>query len=102
MSEHQNTSAQPIGFPLPNWTPRPLPPRTAMIGRTCRVEPIDVGRHAAELFEANRLDAAGTNWTYLGSGPFDDFAGYRDWLAKISAGGDPMFHAIIDGASNQA
>jgi RimJ/RimL family protein N-acetyltransferase len=101
MSDRTNEFGQPIGFPVEGWTPRAMPPRTAMIGRTCRVEPLDVATHAADLFEANREDLDGRNWTYLNSDPFDDLDAYRTWLAKMSAGDDPMFHAIIDAASGK-
>jgi hypothetical protein len=65
MNEHRNPLGQPIGFPVEGWTARPTPPRTPMIGRWCRVEPLDVARHAAALHEANLDDADGRNWTYL-------------------------------------
>src|SRR5258707_12611259 len=58
----RNHLGQPVGFPMPGWTPRPMPPRTAMAGRFATVEPLDPDRHAAELFEANaedREDATG-------------------------------------------
>lgn len=95
MSDRVNEFGLPIGFPVPGWTPRPLPPRTPMTGRFCRVEPVDVERHAADLHEAN-LEGDGRNWTYLFNGPFTDFDEYRAWLAKMSAGNDPLFHAIVD------
>ena len=94
-------SELPIGFPVPDWTARPLPPHTPMIGRWCRVEPLDVDRHAAELFEASREDRDGRNWTYLTSGPFDELDGYRAWLQKIATN-DPMFHAIVDQQTGKA
>jgi len=34
-----------------------------MIGRWCRVEPVDVERHAADLHEANCDDREGRNFT---------------------------------------
>jgi RimJ/RimL family protein N-acetyltransferase len=97
-----NRFGQPIGAPVEGWTARPLPPATPMIGRWCRVEPLDVDRHAAELHDANRDDTDGRNWTYLGSEPFDDVNAYRAWLTKMSAAGDPMFHAIVDASSGNA
>ena len=102
MSERLNELGQPIGFPVEGWTARLPPPRTPMIGRWCRVEPVDVARHAAELHEANRDDAEGRNWTYLQSNPFTELEPYREWLAKSSATDDPMLHAIIDGRSGKA
>jgi RimJ/RimL family protein N-acetyltransferase len=101
MSDRLNEFGLPIGFPVPGWTPRPLLPRTPMTGRFCRVEPVDVERHAADLHEAN-LEGDGRNWSYLFNGPFTDFDEYRAWLAKMTAGSDPMFHAIVDARSGKA
>jgi len=73
-----------------------------MEGRWCRVEPLDVARHAADLHEANLDDGDGRNWTYLNSEPFRDLDAYRAWLSKMSAGDDPLFHAIIDAQTGKA
>jgi RimJ/RimL family protein N-acetyltransferase len=101
-AERSNELGQPIGAPLPNWSPRPLPPRIPIEGRFCRVEPLDPGRHAAELFAANSEDAEGRNWTYLPYGPFPSFDLYRDYLAAASRRDDPLCHAIVDLASGHA
>ena len=102
VSEHHNAFGQPVGFPVEGWTARQRPPRTPMVGRWCRVETLDVARHAASLHEANRDDRKGRNWTYLSSDGFDDLDAYSAWLEKISAGDDPFFHAIIDQSSGKA
>ena len=101
VSQHTNAFGQPIGFPVPGWTPRPRPPHFPMPGRWCRVEPIDVVRHAADLHAANG-EGDGRNWTYLSSEPFVDFEAYRSWLWKMSSGIDPFFHAVVDNATNKA
>ena len=72
-----------------------------MQGRFCRVEPLDPGRHGADLFAANRHDADGRNWTYLNVGPFSRFEDYRAWLDAIAAKDDPLFHAIVDLATGK-
>jgi len=102
MAEHVNQLGQPIGFPLPHWTARPRPPRTAMEGRFCTVAPIDPARHAAELHAAYLLDREGRNWTYLPHGPFPRYEDFRDWLEQESAGDDPLRHAIIERRSGRA
>jgi RimJ/RimL family protein N-acetyltransferase len=66
------------------------------------VELLDPGRHAADLFAANSLDAEGRNWTYLPVGPFADFGSYRAWLERVAAGEDPLFHTIVDLATGKA
>jgi len=103
MSEQRlNEFGQPIGPPLPGWSPRPLPPRTAVEGRFCRVEPLDLERHAAQLFAANSDDRDGRNWTYLPYGPFPSFGPFRDWVEAASRTRDPLRHAIIDLGSGAA
>ena len=73
-----------------------------MVGRTCRVEPLDPARHGAQLHAANRLDADGRNWTYLPYGPFATEDDYLGWLNGVAAASDPMFHTIVDLASGEA
>jgi RimJ/RimL family protein N-acetyltransferase len=102
MAEHFNELGQPIGFLLPYWSPRPRPPRTAMVGQYCIVEPIDPARHAADLYTTYQLDEEGRNWTYLPYGPFSRFEEYRDWLVRDSAGDDPLRHVVIQRGSGYA
>jgi RimJ/RimL family protein N-acetyltransferase len=97
-----NELGQPVGPPLPEWKEPLRPPRTAMQGRYCRVEPLDPGRHAEDLYRANALDATGRNWTYLWYGPFETLDAYRGWMRSYCAGDDPLFHAIIDGKTGKA
>jgi len=87
---------------MPAWTARPLPPATAMHGRYCRVEPISVAAHVAQLFEANSGDAEGRNWTYLFADKPSSLEQYRAWVEKMSASQDPMMHAIVDLQSDSA
>ncbi|HMR31042.1 MAG TPA: GNAT family protein [Geminicoccaceae bacterium] len=97
-----NATAQPTGFPLPDWTPRPQPPRTAMQGRFARLEPLDADRHAGDLFAANAADPDGRMWTYMGYGPFATLADYRAWAEAAAKSGDPLFHAIVDLSTGRA
>lgn len=97
-----NELGQPIGFAVPDWRPPPRPPRQALAGRFCRVEPIDPDRHAADLFAANALDADGGGWTYLPYGPFATLAEYRAWMEAACLGDDPLFFAIVDAATARA
>jgi RimJ/RimL family protein N-acetyltransferase len=94
--QHRNRFGQPIGPPLPHWSPRPWPPRSPIEGRFCRVEPLDPERHAADLFAANSADAEGRNWTYLPSGPFATFELYRDSLLAALRRERALPHAIVE------
>ena len=96
-----NDLGQPIGAPVPNWTPPAPPSRVSLIGRCCKVEPLDCNRHGAGLFESNALDTTGATWTYLAYGPFDDFASYTEWLKASEKSLDPNFYAIVDQSLNR-
>jgi RimJ/RimL family protein N-acetyltransferase len=102
MTNRLNELGLPIGFAVPGWTPPPRPPREPMVGRYCRVEPLEIDRHAADLYAANRADAEQRIWVYLAYGPFDSLESYMDWMARVCAGDDPLFHAIVDGATGRA
>jgi RimJ/RimL family protein N-acetyltransferase len=103
MSEpRRNELGQPVGEPVPGWSPRPRPPRTPVRGRYAAIEPIDPGRHAAELHEANAADREGRMWTYMAYGPFASPADYRRWMESACLGEDPLFHAIRDLRSGRA
>jgi RimJ/RimL family protein N-acetyltransferase len=99
---HVNELGQPIGFPLTGWRAPPPPPREPMVGRYCRVEPIDPARHGRALHDANMRDPSGRAFTYLGVGPFSSYESYLTWLETSCLGNDPLFHAIVDIASGRA
>ncbi len=92
----------PLGEPLPGWTTRPAPPRSALEGRFCRVEPLDPEVHAGDLFAAYTADPAGRSWAYLPYGPFASLADFRAWMDATCLGEDPLFHAVIDKAGGKA
>jgi RimJ/RimL family protein N-acetyltransferase len=102
MTEHRNALGQPIGFPVPGWTARPRPPRTPMLGRQVRLEPLDADRHAADLHAANLTDKEHRIWTYLPYGPFATLEDYRGWMRASALGEDPLFHAIVELATERA
>jgi RimJ/RimL family protein N-acetyltransferase len=102
MQTRHNEFGQPIGPAVTGWKPRVLPPRTPVIGRYCRVEPIDVERDTVPLFAAFSAATDGSDWTYLPVGPFGDAAAYREHLARIASCADPLHHAIIDLATGKA
>lgn len=101
MTTRTNALGQVIGTELPGWTPPPVPPRTILAGRTCRVEPFDLARHADDLRAACAQDASGGMWTYLPYGPFATDAQFNQWLASHAATPDPMAHAIVESASKR-
>ncbi|HEY7288253.1 MAG TPA: GNAT family protein [Vicinamibacterales bacterium] len=104
MAPDLNALGQPIGRPVGDWVAPVAPSResTAMSGRYCRVEILNPDRHARDLFDANTADADGRMWTYLPYGPFDRYDDYASWVRTVCAKQDPLFHAIVDLATNRA
>lgn len=102
MSTVRNEYGQPVGFPVKDWSPPPLPPHQALAGRSCRLEPLDPLRHAETLHAANSLEADGRGWTYVAYGPFASLADYRHWTETYGQREDHRFYAIIDGRSGRA
>ncbi len=96
MSPRTNDLGQPIGSPVPGWTPARTPPRSALAGRWCRLEPLDSASHADGLHRSNLHDNEGRLWTYLGYGPFATLEEYAAWLDVHATGNDPLFFAIRD------
>jgi RimJ/RimL family protein N-acetyltransferase len=89
-----NEFGQPIGAPLPGWTPPPFPPHTAMKGRFCELEPLTLA-HVPALWEAFRLDTDGRNWTYLATDSFETTAEFEAYIAQSAGSTDPQFYAIV-------
>jgi RimJ/RimL family protein N-acetyltransferase len=93
-SAHHNHLGQPIGPPLPDWTPRPRPPHTPMEGRLVRLEPLDTEQHGKALHEAYAQDAEGRNWTYLPYGPFPSAEAWAAAMQAVQRLTDATFYAI--------
>jgi RimJ/RimL family protein N-acetyltransferase len=89
-----NDLDQPIGPPVLNWTIRPLPPRTVIAGRFCRVEPLDLRRHGPDLYDTIGAPSDSRRWTYLSYGPFTNRAEFTQWLEGAVLTDDPLFYAI--------
>lgn len=97
-----NEYDQPIGPTLPGWTPRMQPPRAPIQGRYCRLEPMDVERHARELYEAYATAPDGRDWTYMSGGPFPDFDSYYAYATRMAASPDPLHHVVVDSETGKA
>ena len=97
-----NEYQQPIGEPVSEWKARERPARIGIDGKHCRLEPVDVERHAADLYEAYGKASDGSDWTYLFVGPFTEFDAFRDYLTKAAASADPLHYTVIDTKSGKA
>ncbi len=97
-----NIHGQLIGPVVENWTARSLPPRTPLIGGTCRVEPVDVGRHSEDLFAAYSAAPDDRDWTYLPLERPTSKAAFATYLAGMAASPDPLHYAVIESGSGKA
>jgi len=102
MEARLNQFMQSIGAPVPEWNGAQPPGREPLLGRYCRIEPVDVERHLDDLYQAYSSAADGRDWTYLQVGPFDSLAAYREHLTRIATLSDPLHYALIDLASGKA
>ena len=102
MTVNVNEFQQPVGEALEAWTLRLFPERVTLSGRFCRLEPLDLARHFADLYEAYGKAQDGRDWTYMFSGPFSSEEDFRRYLAEAEASRDPLHFAVIDAQSERA
>ncbi len=73
-----------------------FPPRTAMVGRRCAVEPLELSRHSGKLYDSGLDKASASDWTYLPEGPFETLAEFATWLKDSNEDSGRVVHAIVD------
>ncbi len=87
-----------IGVPVRN-DRTPVVPRGALIGTYARLEPLDVDKHASDLFTA--FAGADHLWTYMPHGPFHAESEFGAWVESKQGEKDPYFYAIVDQSSGK-
>lgn len=102
MSERRNQHDQEIGPAVEGWSARPRPQRRALRGRYCRLEPVEVQRHATDLFAAYMQAPDDRDWTYLFAERPETEAQFRAYLAQLAMSEDPLHFAIVDAATAKA
>jgi RimJ/RimL family protein N-acetyltransferase len=102
VQQRTNEFGQPIGAAVAGWQGAQKPDGSPLAGRYCRLERIDVERHARELYDAYGEAADARDWTYLSVGPFDSFDACCAHLTRIAAAADPFHYTVIDVATGRA
>ena len=87
---------------LGEWTPRPRPDAALLEGRWCRLERFDPVRHADAIYEASLASGAEDRFRYLFEAPPVSRAEYDAWAERVAASQDPLFYAVVDGATGRA
>jgi RimJ/RimL family protein N-acetyltransferase len=83
----------PIGD-MVDATPAERPDAVRLSGRFCRIEKLDLVRHAESLWLAVKDHDA--LWTYMGYGPFPDEATFLRWVEERTVMLDPLSYAVVD------
>ncbi len=87
---------------LAGWKGVARPGRVILEGRYARLEPLDIERHHATLFESAQATGAAERFRYLPNQPPEGLDDFNAWLQTVVAGTDPLFFAVIDKATGRA
>lgn len=97
-----NQFGQPIGEVLEGWQPAGEPGKQILPGRFCCLQPLDIARHADELFHAYQQAEDGRDWTYLSSELPADLASFQQYLQRQLDTPDRNSMAVIDSSNAKA
>jgi RimJ/RimL family protein N-acetyltransferase len=87
---------------LNDWNGAAVPQQIVLDGTYVRLEPLDPGRHAPDLFEATVGPDAEERFRYLAEGPPSTNADLHRWTERVADGTDPMFFAVVDKRTGRA
>ena len=87
---------------LSSWKGVARPGRVTLEGCYARLEPLDLERHRATLYESAQAPGAANRFRYLSNQAPDDLGEFNAWLETAVAGTDPLFFAVIDKATGRA
>ncbi len=85
---------RPLGAPVPNWTPPPVPDGAVLRGRYTALEPLDADAHAALLYRA--YQGHDELWDYMPGGPFSSAAAFHRWVRDTVSDPKHFFYVIKD------
>ncbi len=94
MKMYKNELGQPIGYPVTNYTPPPLPNFSKLEGSAVSVVPLTAA-HLPSLYSAFSMDSTGANWTYLPYGPFKREEDFHQWAMATCFTEDTKFYCLI-------
>jgi RimJ/RimL family protein N-acetyltransferase len=92
----KNEFDQLLGYHLPNWKPKKRPSLQTFHGRTCRIEPLTIQKHARDLFTVLGGPEHKSSWTYLPYGPFHTYQEFESWLLALLGMADTLPYVIVE------
>lgn len=96
-----NQFNQPIGPSIEAGISFKYPDVTLLEGRTCRLERLNLNKHANGLYEVFGPTAPLENWTYMGIDPFQDRDSFDAYFKNIEERLKSCFFAIINNENNE-
>ena len=82
-----------VGY-LVNFKKAKLPTKQRLVGKYSILEPVDVKKHAEDLYKNYSKDKKNLIWTYLPYGPFKNINLFKKWLKSFCLNNDPFFYVI--------
>ncbi len=96
-------SSHPVGPVVEPKPPGTMPDLRPLGGRYIRLDPLNVERHGADLWNAIAgKDDGGKLWTYMAFGPFSNQADFMHWLKERQAQKDAWFYAYVKRDTGEA
>ena len=77
-----------------NFKKAKTPLRKKIMGEYVILEPINLTKHATQLYKNFSADKKNRIWNYLPYGPFKNIKDFKTWLTKNCLTKDPFFYAI--------
>ena len=71
-----------------------FPSKKRLIGKYCYLEPVNVKKHAKDLFKNFSKDKKGIDWIYMPQGPFKNEISLKKYLKNKNLTGNPFFYTI--------
>ncbi len=102
MKERVNQFGQPVGQLMADWQPPAVPAPVNLTGQYCSLHPLNA-QHATDLYQAfHSVADSDSLWTYLASGPFDNFQDFSAFITRAALSQDPLHFAVIDNQTARA
>ena len=70
------------------------PLKAKLNGRYVALEPININKHAKDLYLNFSKDKKNEIWIYLPYGPFKSYRSFKKWLESFCLNKDPFYYAI--------